>query len=36
MSTTTTINDNNIKLQLTRVFDAPRELVHCNIDFGHT
>ncbi len=27
MSTTATIKDNNIKLQLTRVFDAPRELV---------
>ena len=27
MSTTTTIKENNIKLQLTRVFDAPRELV---------
>ena len=27
MSTTATIKENNIKLQLTRVFDAPRELV---------
>jgi uncharacterized protein YndB with AHSA1/START domain len=27
MSTTVTIKENNIKLQLTRVFDAPRELV---------
>jgi len=27
MSTTATIKDNNIKLQITRVFDAPRELV---------
>jgi len=27
MSTTATIQENNIKLQLTRVFDAPRELV---------
>ena len=27
MNTTATINENNIKLQLTRVFDAPRELV---------
>ena len=27
MSTIATIKDNNIKLQLTRVFDAPRELV---------
>src|ERR1700688_3617814 len=27
MSTATTIKENNIKLQLTRVFDAPRELV---------
>ncbi|HUZ07630.1 MAG TPA: SRPBCC domain-containing protein [Candidatus Paceibacterota bacterium] len=27
MNTTATIKDNNIKLQLTRVFDAPRELV---------
>jgi uncharacterized protein YndB with AHSA1/START domain len=27
MSTTATINENNIKLQLTRVFDAPRERV---------
>ena len=27
MNTTATIKENNIKLQLTRVFDAPRELV---------
>lgn len=27
MSTTATITENNIKLQLSRVFDAPRELV---------
>jgi uncharacterized protein YndB with AHSA1/START domain len=27
MSTSATIKENNIKLQLTRVFDAPRELV---------
>ena len=27
MSTTATIKENNIQLQLTRVFDAPRELV---------
>ena len=27
MSTTATIKDNNIKLQITRVFDAPREMV---------
>ena len=27
MSTIATIKDNNIKLQITRVFDAPRELV---------
>jgi uncharacterized protein YndB with AHSA1/START domain len=27
MNTTATIQENNIKLQLTRVFDAPRELV---------
>jgi uncharacterized protein YndB with AHSA1/START domain len=27
MSTIATIKDNNIKLQLTRVFDAPREMV---------
>jgi len=27
MSTTATIKENNIKLQLTRIFDAPRELV---------
>ncbi len=27
MSTTATITENNIKLQLTRVFDAPREMV---------
>ena len=27
MSTTATIKDNSIKLQITRVFDAPRELV---------
>ena len=27
MSATTTIKENNIKLQLTRVFDAPREMV---------
>lgn len=27
MTTTATIKENNIKLQLTRVFDAPRELV---------
>ena len=27
MSTTATIKDNNIKLQITRVFDAPRERV---------
>ena len=27
MNTTTTITENNIKLQLTRVFDAPRERV---------
>jgi uncharacterized protein YndB with AHSA1/START domain len=27
MSTTATIKENNIKLQLTRVFDAPREMV---------
>ncbi len=27
MNTTSTIKENNIKLQLTRVFDAPRELV---------
>jgi uncharacterized protein YndB with AHSA1/START domain len=27
MSTTATIKENNIKLQLTRIFDAPREVV---------
>jgi len=27
MNTTATIKENNIKLQLTRIFDAPRELV---------
>jgi uncharacterized protein YndB with AHSA1/START domain len=27
MNTSTTINENNIQLRLTRVFDAPRELV---------
>jgi len=27
MNTTATITENNIKLQLTRIFDAPRELV---------